>query len=116
VQLRRREMTVLNTGRFGGSGVWHVPERPTLGNLDTSRNTPKTLSFAAAGNLVRALSPEFQTSMEPPDGRVGVASTLAGRRRQESNKAEAGLVARLRVCGFLRVQITGDPQSTPRDA
>jgi hypothetical protein len=37
----RRRMTVLNGGRFAGSGVRHVPKYPAVICADVSRNAPQ---------------------------------------------------------------------------
>jgi len=33
-------MTVLNVGRFAGSGAGNAPKRPTVGSAGAARNTP----------------------------------------------------------------------------
>jgi hypothetical protein len=37
-QLLRRNNGMLNLGHFAGSGVWHVPGRPTVWSLGAPRN------------------------------------------------------------------------------
>ena len=57
------KITVVNVGRFTGSGVGNVPKHPTgfCGGRVPKRPTAaaKSLSSAASGSIFRALSPEI---------------------------------------------------------